>query len=104
MSDGFMGKQALVVHPDHATRILLEQWVRGEGYRAQSVSHGDEAIRLVMHAHVDLIILDQQAPDSECSDVILKLLTHPKASRIPIAFVNADADQPPIVATSRTLH
>ena len=31
MSEGFMGKQALVVHPDHATRILLEQWVRGEG-------------------------------------------------------------------------
>ena len=99
-----MGKHALVVHPDHATRILLERWARSEGYWAHSVSRGDEAIRLATHAPVDLIVLDQLAPDTECSDVILGLLTHPKASRIPIAFINADADQPPIVATSQMLH
>lgn len=99
-----MSKHALVVHPDNATRILLERWMRQAGYAARSVPGGDEAIRMTTRARIDLIVLDRLAPDSACLDVLLKLTADPFASRIPIAFVNADADALPIIATSRRIH
>jgi len=97
-------KYALVVHPDMPTRILLERWVRDEGYATRSAPSGDEAVRMATHSKVDLIVLDRLAPDSACADVILKLVSDPLASRIPIAFVNADVDALPIVATCRRLN
>lgn len=99
-----MHKYALVVHPDRATRILLERWLNSEGYQAQSVRRGSEAVLLARHADVDLIVLDRTAPDSECSDVILGLMTDPKSARIPIAFANGDTHDLPILSTSRAVH
>jgi len=99
-----MIKNALVVHPDNVTRILLERWVRGEGYATHSVPSGEEAVRIASRGRVDLIVLDRLAPDAACADVILQLVAHPLTSRIPIAFVNADAAALPIIATSRRVH
>jgi CheY-like chemotaxis protein len=99
-----MSKHALVVHPDTATRILLERWVRSEGYATRSAPSGDEAVHMATHGKVDLIVLDRLAPNSACADIILKLVSDPFASRIPIAFVNADTDALPIIATSRRLN
>ena len=99
-----MRKHALIVHPDNSACILMENWARREGYSARSVRHGDEAVMLAMHDQVDLIILDRDSPGSECFDVILGLMRDPQASRIPVVFVNADADALPIVATSRLVH
>ena len=99
-----MHKNALVVHPDRATRILLERWLKSEGYFAQSVRRGSEAVLLARHADVDLIVLDRAAPDSECSDVILGLMNDPKSARIPIAFANGNSNDLPILATSRSVH
>ena len=99
-----MHKQALIVHTDDAASVLLQGWARREGYVPQLVRRGDEAVRLARRTHVDLIVLDRSAPDSECFDVILQLVADSRASRIPIAFVNAEADGLPIVATSRSLH
>ena len=99
-----MAKQALVVHSDRATRSLLEQWIRGEGYSAHSVRRADEVAKVAQRAELDLIIVDRQAPDAEWSDVILNLVANPRSARIPIAFINADADQPPIIGLSRAMH
>ena len=99
-----MQKHALVVHPDQGTGILLERWLRKEGYLAQSVRRGSDAVLLARRAPVDLIVLDRQAPDSECSDVILALATDPKSARIPIAFANGNSWDLPIVGTSRLVH
>ncbi|HEY4689638.1 MAG TPA: hypothetical protein VIK33_10025 [Anaerolineae bacterium] len=99
-----MLKQALVVHPDRKARILLERWLRAEGYQPQSVSAGADAIFYARHMRIDLIVLDRQAPPSECSDVILGLMTDPKSARIPIAFANPIEGDAPILATSRTIH
>lgn len=99
-----MPKHALIVHPDAATRILLERWVRSVGYRAQSVRRGSEALQFAQQTRIDLIVLDRLAPDSECSDVILGLMTDPKSARIPIAFANADDSEAPILASSRAFH
>jgi len=99
-----MSKHALVVHPDQGTGILLERWLRKEGYLAQSVRRGSEAVVLARRTPVDLIVLDRQAPDSECSDVILALAANPKSARIPIAFANGDSRDVPIVGTSRLVH
>jgi len=98
-----MNKQALIVHSDQATQILLEQWIRGEGYAARSVRSGRDAIDVAHRVRLDLIILDRQAPPSECSDVILSLVTDPRSASISIAFINAEEDLPPIVMTSRTI-
>ncbi len=99
-----MRKHALIVHPDAATRVVLERWMRSEGYLTQSVRRGDEAVQFARHAHVDVIVLDRQAPPSECSDVILGLMIDPKSARIPIAFANAETNELPILITSRTVH
>ncbi|HLF24961.1 MAG TPA: response regulator [Anaerolineae bacterium] len=98
-----MRKHALIVHPDHAICTLLERWVRNEGYLPQSVRRGEEAVRFVRQAHIDLIVLDRHAPDTECSDVILGLLKDPQSARIPIAFANGDHELP-ILASSRAVH
>ncbi|HET7088148.1 MAG TPA: hypothetical protein VFL17_05815 [Anaerolineae bacterium] len=99
-----MQKHALVVHPDRGTGILLESWLRKEGYLAQSVRRGSDAVLLARRAPVDLIVLDRQAPDSEFSDVILALATDPKSACIPIAFANGNSQDLPIVGTSRLVH
>jgi DNA-binding response OmpR family regulator len=99
-----MRKHALVVHPDRGTRILLERWLHSEGYLPQSVRRGSDAVILAKHATVDLIVLDRKAPHSECSDVILGLMTDPKSACIPIAFANGNSEDLPILATSRTVH
>jgi CheY-like chemotaxis protein len=99
-----MRKYALVVHPDPAARLLMERWIRKSGYETLSVRRGDEAILFAQTGDIDLIVLDRRAPHSECSDVILKLLSDPKSACIPIAFANADARQPPILAISRMQH
>src|SRR3989304_2393974 len=96
-----MRKNALVVHPDNATRILLERWVRSEGYVAHSVPSGEEAVRIASRARVDLIVLDRLAPDTACADAILQLVSHPPAAGIPIRVVNADAEGLPIMAPGR---
>src|SRR4030067_259496 len=78
-----MTKNALVVHPDNATRILLERWVRREGYATRSVPSGEEALRVASRGRVDLIVLDRLAPDAACADVILTLVAPPRVPRVP---------------------
>jgi len=97
-------KHALIVHPDNAAQILLERWMRAEGYQARSVPSGDAAVQMASRARIDLIVLDRLAPGSACMDAILRLASDPFASRIPVAFVNADADMLPIIVTSRRAH
>jgi CheY-like chemotaxis protein len=99
-----MRKQALVVHPDHSVRIVLERWARAEGYHSQSVPGGDEAIRAARFSRIDLIVLDRTAPPSESFDLILRLMTDPHLSRIPIAFANSGKDDLPLLVTSRAVH
>ena len=99
-----MSKHALIVHPDYETCVLLERWARSLGYLAQSVRHGTEAIQLARYAHIDLIVLDRLAPQSECWDVILELMTEPRSVGIPIALANSDASDLPILVTSRRLN
>jgi len=99
-----MRKHALVVHPDRKARLLLERWARAEGFQPQSVGDGTEALFFARTMHVDLIVLDRLAPPSECSDVILGLMTDPRSARIPIAFANPSATDKPILATSRAVH
>ena len=99
-----MRKHALVVHPDREARVLMERWVRAEGYLPQSASDGAEALLFAKHGRFDLIVLDRQAPHSATSDVILGLLANPKAAHIPIAFANPILGDAPILATSRSMH
>ncbi len=99
-----MRKYALVVHPDYETRVLLERWARSEGYLPHSVQHGTEAIQVARYAHIDLIVLDRLAPQSEYWDVILGLMTGPRSARIPIVFANSDANDLPILVTSHRVN
>jgi DNA-binding response OmpR family regulator len=99
-----MRKKALIVHPDNAASMLMENWVRHEGYATQSVHTGNEAVSLALDNQVDLIVLDRAAPASENFDVILSLMYHPRAARIPVVFVNAEADALPIIWNSRRFH
>lgn len=99
-----MRKKALIVHSDNSASMLMENWVRHEGYATRAVRTSDEAVSLALDNQVDLIVLDRSAPASENVDVLLGLMRHPRVARIPVVFVNAEDDALPIIWNSRRLH
>jgi len=86
-------KLILIVDDDERNRKLLASLVRGEGYRAETVSGGGEALERVKNDPPDLILLDIMMPGMDELEVTRILKGDPLTATIPIILVTSLTDK-----------
>lgn len=52
----------LVAEDDHGTRLLMKAVLEGGGYNVITAENGSDALDILAHEHVDLIVLDVMMP------------------------------------------
>ncbi len=77
----------LVVEDDRSTRLLMETVLRQGGYNAISASNGVEALEIMDHKHVDLVLLDVMMPKMDGYEFAKCL--RDGGSELPILMVTA---------------
>ena len=77
----------LVCDDEEINRALLERLLKKFGYEVVPVSSGDEAVSMLRHRHVDLVLLDVQMPGINGFEVCAYLKHAPETRLIPIALV-----------------
>src|SRR5579875_3262105 len=61
--------RVLVVEDDRALADALREFLEGQGFAAEAVASGQEAIERVAAGHVDVVVLDLMLPDVDGYDV-----------------------------------
>ena len=89
----------LIVDDDPATRDLLTTYLRREGFETREAPSGEEALSLIEHEAVSLVILDMRLPGISGLDVIRALREQPKTAALPIMVLTGKGDDYPL-ATS----
>jgi two-component system, cell cycle response regulator len=89
----------LVVDDDASTRALVLQWLRRAGIRTLEASTGEAAIDTVFADPdaIDAILLDAMMPGIDGFEVLTRLKSNPRCSRIPIVFLSASAGESDVV-------
>lgn len=77
----------LVVEDNENTRILMEDVLRNNGYTPYIASDGEEALELMEHQHIDLIILDVMMPRMDGIELTTSLRS--SGCNVPILMVTA---------------
>lgn len=96
-SDG----RILVVDDEPHIRRVLEAMLGKEGFEVQSVSDGEEGLRVLAEGGVDLVILDLLMPGTHGLEVLAKIRTDPARSRTPVIILTAkgqDTDREAAIA------
>lgn len=81
--------QILVVDDEPVNRLVLEQYLRLEGYGVDLAQGGAEALRLLDEKHFDLILLDVMMPEMSGFEVCQKLRSRHSINELPILFLTA---------------
>ncbi len=77
----------LVVEDDRSTRLLMEAVLRRSGYNPILASNGIEALEIMDHKHIDLVILDIMMPEMDGYEFTKTL--REGGSELPILMVTA---------------
>ena len=80
----------LVVDDDDDIRKLVRRLLTEKGFRVLEAKKGDEALRAVKDANVDLIILDAMLPEVHGFDIAKQLKGSEKYGHIPIIMISAE--------------
>ena len=85
----------LVAEDDRGTRLLMKAVLEGGGYNVITAENGSDALEVLAHEHVDLIVLDVMMPvmDGYEATRIIRSLNHPLSKSIPIIAQTANAFQ-----------
>lgn len=81
-----MADVVLIVDDDEAVRSMLYKVIRGAGLGAETVSSGEEALKMVAKKHYDLILLDVNLGGIDGFQVIEDL--RGRGIRVPIIIVS----------------
>ena len=68
-----MSKKALIVDDDDMTIMCLKNFLKQEGYAAESVENGKEGIEKLKSASFNLILIDFNLPDMEGDKVLAQI-------------------------------
>ncbi len=89
-----MSRTVLVVDDKQSIRVLLSDFLTGQGYTVFTASDGLEACELVKQNPVDIILLDIMMPNMDGYQFISRL--H-KESNIPVIMITAKQDEADLV-------
>src|SRR5690348_7670217 len=81
----------LVVENEVSNRILIERVLSTRGYRCISASNGQEALDILDHERVDLILTDLSMPVLDGYRTAQLIRARPALARVPIVAVTAYA-------------
>jgi CheY-like chemotaxis protein len=81
----------LVIENETSNRILIERVLSTRGYRCVSASNGREALELLDHEHVDLILTDLSMPVLDGYRTTQLIRSRPGLESVPIVAVTAFA-------------
>ena len=80
----------LIIEDDYYTREVLRDYLEKKGYRVVSTGEGTEGMTLHLKKPFDLIIMDLFLPDTDATEILLKLRqkSNPKIIAISDLFVH----------------
>jgi CheY-like chemotaxis protein len=81
----------LIVENEVSNRILVERVLSTRGYRCLSASNGREALDILDHEHVDLILTDLSMPVLDGYRTTQLIRERPGLANVPIVAVTAYA-------------
>jgi CheY-like chemotaxis protein len=81
----------LVVENEVSNRILIERVLSTRGYRCLSASNGQEALDILDHERVDLILTDLSMPVLDGYRATQLIRARPHLANVPIVAVTAFA-------------
>lgn len=81
----------LIIENEVSNRILVERVLSTRGYRCISASHGREALQILEHEHVDLILTDLSMPVLDGYRTTQLIRARPGMEKVPIIAVTAFA-------------
>lgn len=80
----------LVVEDDAEIRRLLKDSLETEGHAVYTAASGAEALAIVAHREIDLVVLDLGLPDIDGVDVVRSIRA---GSRTPVLILSARSDE-----------
>lgn len=86
-------RQILIVDDSLMSLRLLTHMITLQGYRAESLTSGREAIASAQASPPDLILLDIMMPEMDGFEVAERLQADPRTQGIPIIFISALSDE-----------
>lgn len=86
-----MSHRILIVDDETDTLKLLTLRLQKNGYETLTCETGKDALALVLHEKIDLIVLDIKLPDMNGYDALEKIRSYPKFENLPVIFSTADA-------------
>ena len=87
------GPRILIVEDHPMIAELVETRLRIEGMRPTKCLGGREAIQLLGHSDVDLVILDIMMPEVDGYEVFKFIKNQPRTRHVPVIFLTAKATQ-----------
>jgi CheY-like chemotaxis protein len=79
----------LIIENEVSNRILVERVLSARGYRCISASHGREALQILEHEQVDLILTDLSMPVLDGYRTTQLIRARPSMENVPIIAVTA---------------
>jgi PAS domain S-box-containing protein len=83
------GPLILVCDDDPSVLEVVEEILRGWGYRSVGVTDGEAAVREAVRLHPDAILLDMMMPGMTGSDTLQALRRRPDTRAIPVVILSA---------------
>ncbi len=87
------GARILIVEDHPMIAELVETRLRIEGMRPTKCLGGREAIQLLGHSDVDLVILDIMMPEVDGYEVFKFIKNQPRTRNVPVIFLTAKSTQ-----------
>ncbi|MBI4370658.1 MAG: response regulator [Elusimicrobia bacterium] len=78
------GALILVVDDEHDFRVIARHVLERGGYRVETASDGEEALRRFDALRPDLVVLDGHLPDLDGFEVCRRLRARPSGAKVPI--------------------
>ena len=88
-----MPSRVLIVEDEPDIRELVVHHLKREGYQVSAASSGEEALRQVLAAPPDLVLLDLMMPAMDGLEVCRRLRQDPATAMLPIVMLTAKGDE-----------
>jgi two-component system response regulator HydG len=66
-------KHVLLIDDDPDIRLLLERFLKKNGYRTSTAGRGDKALALLAKDPADLVLCDHRLPDTDSLDLVVRM-------------------------------
>ena len=88
-----MAKRILIVDDDEMVLIALNELLRPEGYKVQTLSSGTEALKKLDQNGYDLLMLDIIMPEMDGFELCKKIREKENYRETPIVFLTAKSQE-----------